>query len=250
MMKLYSFYTPSHERLVHEWFLPSIRGRYDVTVKKCEQIGPTENHVYRTREFNQTMAFKVELILEAIRENWNQVFLYSDVDVQFLGPTEEVILKRIQGRDLVFQRNTPTKWVCPGFFACVGSKTTLRLWEAVRRHMQRQLDQDDQDVLNDLLWKKHSRRIHLNRFARAGFMEHVSRVNGCAIRWDYLPNSFFCGASATGTTWKPGMQLRLPRRIVLHHANWTVGLKHKIAQLQYVGDLVSKMGSKNHGHHP
>jgi len=30
----------------------------------------------------------------------------------------------------------------------------------------------------------------------------------------------------------------VPKDIVMHHANWTVGIKNKIAQLEYLRDIV------------
>ena len=39
--------------------------------------------------------------------------------------------------------------------------------------------------------------------------------------------------------WEPGCELNIPQDIVMHHANWTIGIENKIAQLQYVRDIVN-----------
>ena len=58
------------------------------------------------------------------------------------------------------------------------------------------------------------------------------------IKWAYLPKEFYCGGILTGKHWQPGTELPLPRNIFLHHANWTIGIENKIAQLKLVKDMI------------
>ena len=70
-----------------------------------------------------------------------------------------------------------------------------------------------------------------------------SKKNPYGVTWDYLPSIFFGAGTLdaySGYLWKPGMEVDFPRDIVMHHANWTKGIKHKIAQLTYVRDKVRK----------
>ena len=48
------------------------------------------------------------------------------------------------------------------------------------------------------------------------------------------------GGTFTGHGWKPEQKLTIPDEILMHHANYTQGIKNKIAQLKYVKTVVSK----------
>ena len=39
--------------------------------------------------------------------------------------------------------------------------------------------------------------------------------------------------------WQLGDEVKVPADVILHHANWTIGMDNKIKQLEYVKSLVS-----------
>lgn len=235
MKRLYALTTPSHQGLHDDWFRPSLRDDYAVEVRPLEQVGQREDHVCGTAAFNLTMAAKVRLMIDAIRDNWGRVFIYSDVDIQFFGKTEQLIDAAIRNRDLVAQRDA-RPWMtvlhhpqfsghlCAGFLACRGNDRTLRLWQAVLDHVRGRPDQHDQQALNQLLNRRTGWRLP-NRFG---------------VRWGYLPDAFFGPGPQLRGVWEPGMPLAVPRRIVMHHANWTIGVANKVAQLTAVRTAVAQ----------
>jgi len=81
------------------------------------------------------------------------------------------------------------------------------------------------------------RAVH-EGFRRIQIMCSQAGLNPYGIRWNYLPRQFFGGGTLAGKAWKPGMVLQVPQDIVLHHANWTIGIENKIAQLKYVKNVV------------
>lgn len=216
-MKLYALYTPSHEVLKDRFFLPSIQDDFEIVLEFCEQTCPSAK--FKSKGWTKTTIRKVDLIIRAIKENWGSVFIFSDVDIQFFCPIQNTILMYMTDKDMVIQKNNPSGVLCSGFFACRGNEKTLRLWEDVKRKME----QDDSD----------SDQISLNRCIKRN-----SKKNPYGIAWDYLPDTFFGGGTLTGYLWKPGMSLFIPHDIMIHHANWTNGVKNKIAQLVYVRDEV------------
>lgn len=218
-IKLYALYTPSHEVLKDKFFLPSIQDDFEVILEFCEQTCPSAK--FMDEGWTQTTMRKVDLIIRAINENWGKIFIFSDVDIQFFAPIEKTILKLMDGKDIVMQRNNPEGVLCTGFFACRGNDKTLRLWMDVKKKMQKKKLNSDQNSFNQCIKKK-------------------SKKNPYNIVWGYLPNSFFGGGTLTGYLWKPGNRLPIPRNIMMHHANWTQGVKHKIAQLVYVRKEVVK----------
>jgi hypothetical protein len=262
-MKLYSFYTESHNVLLNEWFLPSLKDNYELVLKKYPQVGDPKQK-YGTVEFNRSMLYKVDLIIEAIKENWGSIFIYSDVDVQFFQPTESIILKEIKGKDMVIQRDTWYGKVCAGFFAARGNEKNLRLWQDIRNVLKNRLkDREDQQILNELLLDKASfisikkqRIINITKKIIYAIERIFNKKRSCLlynqngfsnpydIKWGYLPPIFFSPYySYRGVflsfenLWKPGMDIEVPENIIMHHANGTIGIENKIAQFKYVKNI-------------
>jgi len=219
-IRLYSFYTKSHRVFKDQWFLPSLQDDYEVIIKYYPQECPSALHW--SKGWQQVMLRKIELILNAIDQNWGNIFIYADIDIQFFAKTKEHILSAIADKDLVFQRDNPSGVLCAGFFACRANSKTKKLFTKVKDYMIKNKEKSDQRTINILLRKK-------------------KLVN---IAWDYLPVTFFGGGILTGSLWSPGKKLRIPTTIVMHHANWTRGVKHKIAQLQYVKNVVENQIQK------
>lgn len=216
-IKLYALYTPSHEVLKDEFFLPSLHDDFDIVFEFCDQTCPSAK--FMSEGWTETTMRKVDLIIRAICENWGSIFIFSDVDIQFFCPIQEEILRLMRDKDLVIQRNAPNGVLCSGFFACRGNEKTLQLWQDVKQTMQKNKLNSDQNSLN--------------RCIKRG-----SKKNPYNVVWDYLPDTFFGGGTLTGCEWHPGMFLPIPRDIMMHHANWTKGIKNKIAQLVYVRNVV------------
>ena len=216
-IKIYVLYTPSHEILKDEFFLPSLQDDFEVIFEFCEQTCPSAK--FMADGWTQTTMRKVDLIIRAIKENWGSIFIFSDVDIQFFGSVQNIILEHMQDKDMVMQRNTPDGVLCTGFFACRGNEKTLQLWTDVKKTMEKGNSYSDQNSLNHCIKRN-------------------SKKNSYDIVWDYLPDIFFGGGTLTGCEWRPGMALPIPHNIVMHHANWTKGIKNKISQLEYVRNEV------------
>jgi nucleotide-diphospho-sugar transferase len=217
-IKLYALYTPSHEILKDNYFLPSIQDDFDIILEEWEQTCPTAQ--FLSEGWTQTTMRKVDLIIRAIHENWGSFFIFSDVDIQFFRPIKKTIISLIKNYDLIIQKNNPEGVLCSGFFACRGNEKTLQLWTDVKKRMQETSNSD---------------QISLNQCIKRN-----SKNNPYDIAWNYLPDTFFGGGTLTGYLWYPGTKLPIPNGIMMHHANWTQGIKNKIAQLEYVKKHVLK----------
>jgi hypothetical protein len=235
MKRLYTLATPSHQSLHDDWFRPTLQDDYIVEMRSLEQVGASEDHCCGTVAFNQTMVAKVRLMLDAIRENWGGVFIYSDVDIQFFGRTEPLIDEAMSNLDVAAQRDAHPRMspignpqfsghLCAGFLACRGNERTLRLWEGILAYSLGHPDQHDQQALNHLLSWRSGWRMP-NRFG---------------VRWGYLPDAFFGPGPQLQTVWEPGMPLATPATIVMHHANWTIGIANKVAQLVAVRRAIAR----------
>jgi len=255
-LRLYGLYTPTHGVLAREWFLPTLQDDYDVRLSREEQVGSPEHHRYGTGEFNRTTMRKVDLTLGAIEENWGDVFIISDVDIQFFGPTEQLLRESIKDRDIAFQQNQANGEINAGFFICRANARTRLLWTAVQDALRERTDWNDQDALNHLMFRRFPRPFrslpfnHWAQYHLCGLAEHgvpayrIAHVlllfrNEFGLRWRYLPRRFFLKGLNSRGNWEPGEQMRIPKDIVMHHANFCLGVDAKVAQLRAVSATVA-----------
>jgi hypothetical protein len=218
---MYAIYTPSHKIFLDKYFLPSIKDNFEVVLKFIPQ--ECESAEFLKEGWTDTTLKKVDFIIDAIRENWDKVFIFSDVDIVFFQPIEKIIKQMIHGNDFVIQQAMPLKLgkqnkeiVCTGFFVMRGNQNNLNLWLEARKYVKKLSDQKSFNlVLMEDKFKK--------------------------IKWKFLPVGFFNGGLITGKHWVPGQELEIPQNIYLHHGNWTNGINNKIAQLDYVIRKVKKL---------
>ena len=150
-MRLYALYTPSHAVLKDTFFLPSIQDDFEIIFEFAPQTSQTA--VFMSEGWTATTMRKVDLIIRAIEENMGDVFIFSDVDIQFFAPIQECIEKLIEGKDIIMQRNNPEGVLCTGFFACRANEKTLLLWKDVKKHMHDNKLHSDQISFNKCIKK-------------------------------------------------------------------------------------------------
>jgi hypothetical protein len=234
-MKLYSFYTPSHRVLLEKWFLPTIKDDYEILVKEGKQHSPSG--AFKEEGWGRTMLDKVEWIIHAVEENLGDIFVYSDADVQFFRPTKHALLESIRDKDLSIQQDNPEGVLCAGFFICRSNRKTLRLWKDIFKKVASNNLTEDQSELNKIL---KGRAPLINVAGKARILSSRLGFNKYCLKWNYLPLEFYGGGRLTQKLWTPGINLNIPDKIMLHHANYTIGLENKIAQLKYVRGIVNK----------
>jgi len=206
-VSLYVMVTPSHEKFFREWFLPSLKDNYKLVVKRREQ-GKC-NGVQMSPGWTKTVLKKVDIILEAIEENWGKPFVFSDVDIQFFRPTWPTLAALLKDNDMLFQSEKPPHKTicCTGFFVCVGNERTRKIWRDTKNNM-----------LSLPPERRNSDQWGFNRM----------RGKNPQLKFELLPEIFMGGFS-----WK-----RHGHRVVdgclMHHANFAKGTKAKIAQLECV----------------
>ncbi len=221
-IKIYAIYTPSHEQLFHDWLLRSVQefGEFELIAECHAQECPSGD--FMQDGWVKTMERKVDLVIKAIHDNWGDIFIHADVDIQFLDYCADLIKHEMCNVDLAFQRENPAGGLCGGFFVCRANEKTLALFEQVKKIMCS--ERNDQICLNDLL-----------RFS-----------NPFNIAWKYLPECFFGGATLKSDGWSPAWtpqagEIPMPQNPVMHHANFTVGLQNKNAQLSQVKTRAEKI---------
>jgi hypothetical protein len=179
----------------------------DVVCRQFPQRSVTGG--YGTDGFNATCMDKVDLILGAI-EREREPFLYSDVDVRFYGRVVDDLMACLGADDMACQWDGQGG-MCAGFMVIRPSERTAAFWRRVREVMVGDPSIHDQDVMNAL---------------------RAMRGEGDAFIVA-LPSRYWT-AGLSGVIWESGMPVSPPADLLVHHANWTIGVANKLALLEEV----------------
>lgn len=198
-MKIFCCYTPSHNTLYYDDFLPTIPPGFTLYSELLEMFG--EGH-YDSPQFVPCVVKKVDLILQSLRENAGSIIIWSDVDIQFYRLTPEIARTELGDRDIAFQAaGVPANEINSGFFICRCNRRVIEFFEEVRRGLCHEYAGEiEERVINKLL----------------------PTLSEQELSWCQLPRPFY----ARSNFWPP------PRELVLYHANQTPGahglkLKHR-----------------------
>jgi hypothetical protein len=199
MLKVYAVYSESHQNLFDNYFFPSLKNTdLELHVSKFHQKGSWE---FLQEDYLKGILYKVDVIIRAIQENYNDIFVFSDVDIIFFHKVSRDLISLLGDKDIVFLSDNYRKSIaCTGFFICRGNIKTLNLWKECKKRLEYAIAQNikmhDQDFINKILHEKPK-----------------------TIKFKYLPlDRYYC----------PRGFLRLekispiPHNIYIYHANWIV----------------------------
>lgn len=207
-MRIYACYSPSHRPLMERHFLPSIPIDCDVVLRRISQACPSG--VYHSDGWASAMAEKIYFIKESIFDG-HEPLVYSDVDVRFYGSFIADALDCLGDADLAIQ-DDGEGGLCSGFFVLRPGRHTYRL-------LQRSLELVpehgcDQPAMNAAIKE----------------MQASNRIEVVT-----LPGRYWTHGRAFGI-WDGSTVIEPPADLLVHHANWCVGLDRKMALL----DMVAK----------
>jgi hypothetical protein len=231
-MKFITFYSESHKN-IFEIFLESfekhLKPNHELKIKKINQISPTGN--FNSQGFDLTMMEKINWIIENIDTNSNENLVFSDCDVQFFDD----FTIDLSDNDILFQHdfsNFDFSWFpdgkkgisnypnyCAGFFICKQTEKVKNFFIEVKKtflnHMNGYLH--DQIVINKLI----SENYNINH----GILNS---------------NLFWTVAFSTnGNVWN-GQEINVPSTVIMHHANFTIGVENKIKLMNKVKQKIQK----------
>jgi hypothetical protein len=215
--RIYACYSPSHRPLLERHFLPSIPDGFDVVLRKFDQICASGE--YRSTGWKDAVKVKILFILEAI-ERESEPFVFSDVDVRFYDFRPEHLVHAMldeSGKTLDLRcqndnQDDVNKTFCAGFMFIRPNPTTSRLFQ----------------LTLDAIPEHNSDQEALNKSALPALHSIAASVLPLDKYWNIGP----CWNGA-----KP------PIDIIIHHANWIVGVNNKMKQLEDVASTIAN--SKN-----
>ena len=200
-LPVYAVYTPSHEALVREFFLPSLPDDVEASLFAYDVEGPGD---FLDAGFMQAIQHKLDLIVESVRQNDGEAIVWADADIQFFGSFVEPVMELISRYDMCYQpENLVNEEVNTGFVALRCSGEARGFFERVRSLVV-ESGRNEQPVINELLATDQTHGLTVGRFSSAFYaMTH--------------------GAP--------------PENIILHHANGTVPREHATSLQQKLDQL-------------
>jgi hypothetical protein len=210
-MKLYTIYSPSHEKLYVNYFLQSAPIEFQIKTLKIDQECPSGE--FYTNGWSKTCFRKIKYFEQACLESQGELFVFSDVDIQFFGNIKDILIQELGDKDIACQDDSgnivnPNHRCCSGFFVCRGNKKTLNMF----RQMRENYFLEDQTTLNNY--------IHL-------------------VDAKLLSKKFFNIGHLINKVWE-GEDFTIPYPVLVHHANWTKGIHNKIKLLDIVKQKIYK----------
>lgn len=211
MIKFCTFFTQTHKTLYKEFMnsFPYEEG-VDLIIRYLPQ---DSDGIYESKTWNKTMYKKMVYIvdyLENLKEN--EYFIHSDIDIVFYRKFRDDIINLLEtsGKEILFQNDALE--LCMGFFICKKNQNIIDLMKYIRDNLEK--FQQDQQALNLLISKTQIKYGVLpQRYYNYG-------PNNGIQRWDPAIHNFF-----------------VPNDIIMHHANWVVGVDNKIKLIKRTREI-------------
>ncbi len=159
--------------------------------------------------WSNTMRRKIDYILYSLEHTKEHgIFIHSDIDIVFYDKIKTDILNLMNGYDILFQRDSKDNnhSLCMGFFACVKNDKTVDFFKNIYTNLHKY--DNDQTAVNSLI-KKYN------------------------LKYGNLPNNYYSVGVENGL-WEGDEDIKIPEKILIHHANFTVGVENKIKLINLV----------------
>jgi len=224
-MKLITYYTDSHKRMLDEYFLPSLEkikfNMEDLIMKNGNQYDSDGSYTHP--KFNTITGDKLKFILNSLLMHEDEEFIcFSDIDIQFFKSFIDDFNENYElykQYDIIGQNDVPMRGqdgvFCTGFMYIKNTEQVHNFFRTLISNIQK--FEHDQYCFNHY---KHEIKTYLldsNKYF------NIALLNNCA-------------------SWTPNQtNYKIPQDIIMHHANWTVGVENKLALLKFVKENVKTL---------
>jgi hypothetical protein len=190
------------------WFdtLKQVEPELDVVYTEIDQKECPSGE-FKSTGWTEITKNKVILLNKIVNTSNDDSFIFSDVDIQFFNPFVKFTNKVLNDNDIVFQ-NDYLGGPCTGFFYCKINDNTKQLFEKVL--LIHDSCKEDQTAVQQGL------RLLPN------------------VKWAFLPKEFFTFGYYLRNWNNKDLEFKVPKNMVMHHANWVVGIENKLNLLKVV----------------
>jgi GR25 family glycosyltransferase involved in LPS biosynthesis len=182
---------------------------------------------YEECGWKETMIKKTNRIIELFDlYPEEKYFIFSDVDIQYFKPFHHITNRLLETHDILFQDDGCA--VCMGFFICKNNQFVKGLFQKALELVISSTDESyqEQKAVNDILLNYD---IKYTKLPKEFFnFEFYERPSDSLYSMEDLVSS----------------EIEIPENIVMHHANWMVGVENKLEMLKFVSNKVKKLTNK------
>lgn len=215
MLRIVSYYTPSHEAMCRRFVMSRADGFYERRFNSFDQTCPTGE--FKSAGWNECMLDKLRCLLDLPCDGMPT--LYVDADVALMPGLHDWLAAYVGQleREAIAFSDDVVQW-CAGIMVFHSVSPVLKFFRTVA-HMSGVLNLPDQDVIH-----------HMRAWAgkTGGRLPITPRV---------LPREVFCNwATVNGKPVPPwdGESFVVPETCLAWHANWTLGIDNKLKMLERV----------------
>ena len=207
-MNLLIVTTDSHHGMYEEFFLQTVPKTATIFHRTLNSIGKGN---YQSSSWQEGVTTKLRWALEHFEKFPREIFVLSDVDIQFFPNFSFEDLKQeleTFGGDILFQKETrfpECSEVNTGFYIARSTPWSIELFRESILYCESLTSQNDQIAINATLNSRNQPN-----------------------KWGHLPLRYY----ARSQGFPP------PPDVVLHHANVTVSIGEKISQLRRIKRFV------------
>ena len=205
-LKIYACYSDSHIPFLSKHFLLSLPTDMQAVLVHIPQDCTTGS--YRDPLWGSMAERKLRMVQTAIKNSdEDDPFFISDVDARFYGPLDED-LRACLGKSTIAAQNDGPGGMCSG---CFVARPSADLYDAI-------------DLAIKLL-PEHSGHD------QPAFNVALDEIGIIPIT---LPDRYWSHGATAGVLWTPGMTVTPPTDLIVHQANWCIGIENKLALLETV----------------
>lgn len=204
--------TETHIYLLKDHFLDSLafeEGLHLVVARLKDSFCPSGK--FGSEGWSKVCSEKMWSVYRATSSN-EEIIVYSDCDVRFYGKIKSDIEECLSELDIAFINEGNNTYGC-GFFAFKNKPSVQGLLRDVARNSE--LHRDDQECLN----------------------VEIQNARNKVIRHGFLPERYWTHGKLQGR-YTVDMELNPPKDILVHHANFCVGIEDKIDLLYRVRNML------------
>jgi hypothetical protein len=215
-MQVLTCYTDSHIHLLERHYLPSLPPGCEVHLLHLPQDCPTGQ--YKSVGWAETVGKRLLAVKDMCDRG--ERFAVFDADMRFYSAS---IADGWPGPEDIIAQDEGPAGLCAGLMFIRPSPTVREL--LVHAIALVESAGDDQIALN----------IALGRLGKEAV---VTTARLPETYWNYGHQLRRCGQ--TCSLWRPGIVPNPPAGMLVHHANWVLGIEHKLAMLDEVRTCMSR----------
>ena len=208
-MKIYTFLAEAQKFMYENYFLSSLPRGFEphATIH-------TEPYVdFGVTPFSERTRSKLHFMAKACEENFGEIIVFADADVQFFGLIKKTLIEELGDFDIACQQGGIFTYfsLCPGFFVCECNHVSLKLFDNMKKFFRT----DDQFSLNEQKWICRYKSLSPSKFFTIGHVIYLNNNN-------------------KSKRWEEGVDFTVPDTILMHHASGVTTLEKKLKLLDIV----------------